>query len=157
MSEEVNHLRALLHDALKVDESLMLDGPMSWLEQKELKPADQIAIAADEKKRFEYAKLDADLELERWHHLESWRTYSLRLRYHAFWHAWNLVLDPPKKLDPILTRWTMPMLPLKAMLWKDSPDRIAQSVRVGMSRLEYLGIPPKPLAAVVPGSRGRGQ
>lgn len=153
---DVAKLIEALSRVLDPADHLRLSGPYGWKEKSEMPP--RLMERQAQELRDAVWQDETDQWLGRWiraRRLDVWRLFAARLTYHAYWLAWNLVLDPPKKIDPELALWTSRLAPLRAMTGE--AGFVCQSVRVGLDRLEYFQIPPKPLKAVTPGRRGRGQ
>ena len=129
----------------------VLSGPESWEEKTKL--AKQHRMSQALKLKRDYVRHD-NLEVLG---TDLWSDYQFRLCYHAWWRAWNIVLDPPKVLNESVTRWTSELLSLKDQVIRGNLQAISHALKLSLSRLEYLEVPPKHLSPTIRGSRGRFQ
>lgn len=129
MKDLLPQLHAVL-DAYLRDPTGSLNG-LTWAEQQDVAPKEQVSIARRLKETLAHRKDCEHLSLAYGRFYGVQQTYAARLTVHAFWCAWNLYLDPPKKIDPDLS---LTLDPLRALNKKYKTPLVApfeQIVRLG--------------------------
>ena len=149
-------LLPLLQDALSLvipsSQHFDLSDPCSWNELARIRPKERAYVADELKKKIRLSRYDQYFDLHFLSGVKEWDRYALRLCFHAYWTAWNLILDRPKRIDPELDHWTQILEPMQARI--GSADFVTRSIEVGLQILERRGVAPKLQRPILPGDRG---
>ncbi|HEX8340632.1 MAG TPA: hypothetical protein VF624_06955 [Tepidisphaeraceae bacterium] len=86
-SDLLSRLSDALHSVFKAESVARLTDGLSWAEQSELKPGDQVRCATHVKKTFGYMKDFTFYESSLWRAGPEFIEYQLRLTIHAYWSA----------------------------------------------------------------------